>query len=139
MFELDARLKSDTHVVGEWPLSVLLLHRDSNFPWCILVPKREQVSEIYDLRMGDQQRLLDESRLLARALNEIFQPDKLNIAALGNVVKQLHIHHIARFVDDPVWPNPVWGAISALEYEQEELAYRIGLLREALNKTGLRY
>ena len=137
MFELDARLKQDTVVVGQWPLSILLLHKDSNFPWCILVPKLEQISEIYELSEHDQLRLFDESRLVADALVEIFAPDKLNIAALGNVVKQLHVHHIARFMDDPAWPAPVWGAVPARDYSESRLAERLKELRTVLGPKGL--
>lgn len=132
MFELDSRLQSDTYKVGEWPLSILLMHRDSNFPWFILVPKRAGVSEIYDLNEADQLLLLAESRRLANAIGEIFRPDKLNVAALGNVVKQLHVHHIARFVSDPVWPKPVWGAIAEQAYDDETLRTRIASLRREL-------
>ncbi|RLA44845.1 MAG: HIT family protein [Gammaproteobacteria bacterium] len=139
MFELDYRLKNDTDIIGEWPLSVLLLHRDSNFPWCILVPKRANMSEIYELSEGDQQSLLEESRMLAHALMGVFRPDKLNVAALGNVVKQLHIHHIARFVGDSAWPGPVWGAVAMKEYKGNAFADRIEVLRKALSGTGLHW
>ena len=137
MFKLDDRLGNDTHFVGEWSLSLLLLHVDSNFPWCILVPKREQVCEIFELKEEDQLGLLDESRLLATALMEIFRPDKLNVAALGNMVKQLHVHHIARYQDDVAWPAPVWGAVSFKEYEADALKLRISSLRKVLRPTGL--
>ncbi len=137
MFELDERLKNDTHVVGEWPLSMLLLLDDCNFPWCILVPKREGIGDIYELDLGDQIRLLEESERLANALTEIFRPDKLNIAALGNVVRQLHIHHIARYVDDRAWPAPVWGAVPIKKYSDNVLKERIDALRRVLTETGL--
>lgn len=137
MFELDAQLQSDTYKVGEWPLSILLMHRDSNFPWFILVPKRAGVSEIYDLNEADQLLLLAESRRLANAIGEIFRPDKLNVAALGNVVNQLHVHHIARFVSDPVWPKPVWGAIAEQAYDDETLRTRIASLRRELGRSQL--
>ena len=139
MFKLDDRLKNDTHFVGEWSLSLLLLHGDSNYPWFILVPKRAQICEIYELREEDQLGLFDESRILTTALMEIFRPDKLNIAALGNVVKQLHVHHIARYEDDVAWPAPVWGAVSLKEYETDALKLRISALRKALRETGLNW
>jgi diadenosine tetraphosphate (Ap4A) HIT family hydrolase len=137
MFELDATLKSDTYVLGEWPLSLVLLHRDSNYPWCILVPKCEQASEIYDLSEAEQLLLLEESRYLARAMVSAFSPHKLNIAALGNIVKQLHIHHIARFEHDQAWPQPVWGVVQATSYSEDTLASRLGVLRQLLGKDGL--
>ena len=133
MFELDTRLKNDTQVIGEWPLSVVLLHRDSNFPWCILVPRREGVTEIYQLNDEDQQTLFEESRLLSRAMTTVFAPDKMNIAALGNVVKQLHIHHVARYVDDAAWPAPVWGTVPEKDYEDSHLRERVEILRSELD------
>ncbi|MBV1931491.1 MAG: HIT family protein [Porticoccaceae bacterium] len=133
MFELDSRLKNDTYVIGAWPLSAVLLHRDSNFPWCILVPRREGVTEIYQLNDLDQQALFEESRLLSRVMTTVFAPDKMNIAALGNVVKQLHIHHIARYVDDAVWPAPVWGAVVEKDYEDSNLRERVEVLRSELD------
>jgi diadenosine tetraphosphate (Ap4A) HIT family hydrolase len=133
MFELDTRLKNDTYVIGEWPLSVVLLHRDSNFPWCILVPRREDVSEIYQLNDRDQHALFEESRMLSHAMTTVFAPDKMNIAALGNVVKQLHIHHVARYVDDAAWPAPVWGAVPEKDYGDSNLRERIEILRSELD------
>ncbi len=133
MFELDSRLDDDTHFIGEWPLSVVLLHRDSAFPWCILVPRREGTTEVYQLNDLDQQALLEESRLLSRVMTTVFAPDKMNIAALGNVVKQLHIHHIARYVDDAAWPDPVWGAAPEKHYEESKLRERVRILRSELD------
>lgn len=133
MFELDARLKNDTYALGEWPLSMVLLHRDSNFPWCILVPKRAGASEIHTLNDRDQLALFEESRLLSRAMATVFAPDKMNIAALGNVVKQLHVHHVARYVNDAAWPAPVWGAVPEKAYEDSNLRVRIEMLRSELD------
>lgn len=109
MFELHTRLEQDTLRVGDFPLCRLLLMNDSTYPWFILVPRRNEIREIYELTQGDQRQLLEESSHLAEVLVRIFQADKLNIAALGNMVPQLHIHHIVRYQDDPAWPNPVWG------------------------------
>lgn len=137
MFELDKRLQEDTCLIGDLTLSRVLLHRDANYPWCILVPRRKGLREIYQLEELEQVQLLEESRVLAAAMTALFTPDKLNVAALGNVVSQLHIHHIVRFTDDPAWPGPVWGAVAAKAYASGELDVRIELLRGALTAQGL--
>jgi len=128
MFELHPRLAEDCIVVSDLPLCRLLLMNDANYPWFILVPRREGVREIFELTEEDQRQLLKESSALSRALVEQFAPDKINVAALGNMVPQLHIHHIARFSSDPAWPAPVWGHTPACPYPQgeaEALAARI--------------
>jgi diadenosine tetraphosphate (Ap4A) HIT family hydrolase len=117
MFTLDKTLQQDCIVLGEFPLSLLLLMNDRNFPWFILVPKRAGIQEIFQLCSEDQHQLLDESTLLASTLAKLFNADKMNIAALGNVVKQLHVHHVVRYESDPVWPAPIWGKIPAQPYE----------------------
>ena len=137
MFELDHRLREDTSVIGDLHLSRVLLHRDANYPWCILVPRRKGIREIFELKEIEQMTLLDESRALAAVMTALFQPDKLNIAALGNVVSQLHVHHIARFKDDPAWPAPVWGARAAKVYGPGKREARIEQLRLALKIHGL--
>lgn len=132
MFILDKRLQKDTLLVGRFELCLLLLHRDSNYPWFILVPQREGASEIYHLSPPEQQLLLTESELVARALTSLFAPDKLNIAMLGNIVAQLHIHHVARFKTDISWPGPIWGAAPAGEYQTAVLEQRLESMRNAL-------
>lgn len=132
MFTLDERLQQDTLVVGRFELCLLLLHRDSNYPWFILVPQREGATEIYHLSLAEQQLLLAESALVAEALTSVFSPDKLNIAMLGNIVSQLHIHHVARFKTDASWPGPIWGAAPAVEYEAGIGEERIERMRRAL-------
>lgn len=109
MYRLDDRLANDTRHVGQLPLCEVLLMDDSQFPWVILVPRCENVVEILDLSTEEQSQLWQESRLVSLALRELFSPDKLNIAALGNVVSQLHVHHIVRYTSDVAWPAPVWG------------------------------
>jgi len=116
------QLLADCLLIGRFPLCRLLLSRDANYPWCILVPDREDVSEIHQLSDADQQQLIRESSLLARVLVKVFSPDKLNIAALGNVVPQLHLHHIVRYRNDPAWPAPVWGRVAARPYDERQLA-----------------
>jgi diadenosine tetraphosphate (Ap4A) HIT family hydrolase len=106
-FQLHPRLKANCAVVGDLPLCRLLLMDDANYPWCILVPRRNDIREIYELSEADQQQLLRESSTLARVMMELFTAEKMNIAALGNVVPQLHVHHIARYARDAAWPKPV--------------------------------
>lgn len=125
MFELHPRLAADTLIVGEFKLSQLLIHRDANYPWFILVPKRPDVMEIYHLSEEDRIQLMVESCMLAEALVDVFSPDKINIATLGNIVPQLHMHHVARYKTDGAWPNPIWGAQPTLDYRQEDLQHRI--------------
>jgi diadenosine tetraphosphate (Ap4A) HIT family hydrolase len=132
MFQLHPQLAQDCDVLGRFELCHLLLMRDANYPWCILVPDREDVTEIYQLAPEDQQQLMRESSLLARAMVRTFSADKMNVAALGNVVPQLHIHHIARRRDDPAWPAPVWGKIPALAYSGAGLRETVARLRQSL-------
>ncbi|MGV6807183.1 MAG: HIT domain-containing protein [bacterium] len=132
MFELHPRLAQDSLEIGRFPLGLLLLSKDANYPWLILVPQREDVSEIHHLSEGDQQQLLKESCILAEVMVDLFDADKLNIAALGNMVPQLHIHHIARYTSDPAWPNPIWGAVPAKPYDENPLNRRVSAIRNAL-------
>ncbi|MDY6891128.1 MAG: HIT domain-containing protein [Pseudomonadota bacterium] len=108
-FELDPRLAADTVAIGDYPLCRLLLMNDSHYPWFILVPRRAGVTELYHLSASEQQQLLQEASSLAETLADLFQARKMNIAALGNQVAQLHLHVIVRREDDPAWPGPVWG------------------------------
>lgn len=134
MFKLHAQLQNDCIQVMDLPLSRLLLLNDVNFPWFVLVPRREKITEIYQLEKADQHQLLEESNALSQFMVEQFKPDKLNIAALGNVVPQLHIHHIARYKDDLVWPAPVWGKLAAIPYTEEQSNELIELSRNWLKK-----
>jgi len=120
MFILDPQLRKDTLFVGELPLSLVLLMNDRTYPWFILVPRRPDIREIFELSDQDQGQLLRESTQLARILSEICRPDKMNIAALGNMVPQLHLHHIVRYRTDPAWPAPVWGKTPAVPYSPHE-------------------
>ncbi len=117
---LHPQLQRDCFVVGRFELSLLLLMNDSQYPWFILVPQREHITEIHHLTEQDQQQYLRESSLLSIALEQAFRADKINIAALGNMVPQLHIHHIARYQDDIAWPKPIWGLHPAKAYSDEE-------------------
>jgi diadenosine tetraphosphate (Ap4A) HIT family hydrolase len=131
-FVLDPRLAGDAHHVGDLELSRVLLMDDARFPWLILVPRRANLRELTDLDTGDQQRLLAEIDRCARVLHALEKPDKLNIAALGNVVAQLHVHVIARRASDAAWPRPVWGFGERVAHASPELHDRLGALREAL-------
>ena len=121
MIKLHPQLEKDCIKLGEFTLCSLLLLNDSNYPWFILLPNREGITEIHQLSEGDQQQLMSESMFFSQCLEQVFQADKLNIAALGNVVPQLHIHHIARFITDACWPAPVWGKVSATPYNEVQL------------------
>lgn len=132
MFELHPRLAEDTVPVGRFPLSLLRLSKDANYPWCILIPQREDVFEIHHLSEEDQQQLMRESCRLAEVMTSVFDADKMNVAALGNQVRPLHLHHIARFETDPAWPQPIWGAKPANQYSTEQLQDRLEHLRAAL-------
>lgn len=120
-FELDSRLANDCITLGDFPLCRLLLMNDANYPWFILVPRRAEATEIYHLSPQEQQQLLHESSFLAENLHDIFDGRKMNIAALGNMVHQLHIHHVVRYESDPAWPAPVWGALPAKPYSAEQI------------------
>jgi len=131
-FTLDPRLTADSHAIGALPFSELLLIDDARYPWVILVPRIAGARELIDLDEGDQRLLLGEIDRVARALESLLHPDKLNIAALGNVVPQLHVHVIARFTSDAAWPNPVWGRGERVAYGERERAARVAALRTAL-------
>nr|WP_277818209.1 HIT domain-containing protein [Pseudomonas putida] len=113
---MDLRLQQDSLVLGDLPLCRLLLSKDANYPWFILVPKRAGVSELFDLSPDDQAQLWKETTCLAEALKTEFAADKMNVATLGNVVSQLHMHVIVRRHGDAAWPAPVWGKVPAVEY-----------------------
>ncbi len=121
MFVLDSRLQQDSLVLGDFPLCRLLLSKDANYPWFILVPRRADISEVFQLEGDDQQRLWSETSYLAEALQAAFAADKMNVAALGNVVSQLHMHVIVRYRDDAAWPAPVWGKCQAQAYTDEQV------------------
>jgi diadenosine tetraphosphate (Ap4A) HIT family hydrolase len=122
MFELHEKLATDCWYLGDFPLCALLLARDANYPWFILVPRVSDIEEIYPLDARQREQLLGESCLLSEHLQRQFSADKLNIAALGNVVPQLHLHHIVRMRDDAAWPGPVWGVVPATTYPPVALA-----------------
>lgn len=131
-FQLHPRLQQDCLHVAQLGLSQLLMMNDSQYPWFILVPRRAGISEIYQLVETDRQRLWAESCLLAEQLQTLYRPDKLNIAAIGNLVPQLHLHHLVRYRQDASWPAPVWGQRPPQPYAQTQANTEIAKLREAL-------
>jgi diadenosine tetraphosphate (Ap4A) HIT family hydrolase len=128
LFLLHPQLVQDTIELADFPLCKLLLCNDSAYPWFILVPKVANTSEIYQLDWQQQQQLLNESSLLSELLMQVFAGDKMNVAALGNMVEQLHVHHVVRFKTDSQWPKPIWGQQAAKPYSEAEIT----LLREKL-------
>lgn len=132
-WSLDPRLAADTHHVASLGLSELLLMDDRQYPWLILVPRAVGAIEWMDLPSPDAHALLDEVALAGRLLRTLHAPEKLNVAALGNVVAQLHVHVVARFRGDPAWPRPVWSAVPVSRYEPADLAAGLHALRAALS------
>ena len=137
IWSLDPQLALDTVAVSDLPLARVLLANDANYPWLILVPRLPGVVELIDLEENAQVQLLGEVAAAARALKAITACDKLNIAALGNQVPQLHVHVIARRRTDPAWPKPVWGVKAPLAYEQDGHAAFIESLRQRLKCEGM--
>ena len=132
-FELDPQLEKDTVLISDWHLCQVRLMNDSRYPWVILIPKVDGVSEIHELAEEQQQLLLGESMRLSKALDQLFSPYKLNIAALGNMVRQLHVHHIVRFENDASFPRPVWGVGEAVPYDAATLNDTVSGLQIALD------
>lgn len=128
-FQLHPKLAADTLVIGDWPLCRVLLMNDAQYPWAILVPRRVGLREAYELDATDQQCLLAESNHLGREMMRTFAGEKLNVAALGNLVPQLHVHHVVRCASDPAWPAPVWGRLPPQVYSPVEKERRLGELQ----------
>jgi diadenosine tetraphosphate (Ap4A) HIT family hydrolase len=133
-WSLHPQLHADTVLVCDLALSRVLAMNDANFPWLILVPRRAGVSEIFDLG-AEQATLFNEVSLLSRVLKDVTQCDKLNMAAIGNVVPQLHVHIVARRKDDALWPKPVWGAAPPRAYDPAALERFATAIRERLRGT----
>jgi diadenosine tetraphosphate (Ap4A) HIT family hydrolase len=129
---LDPRLERDTAAVGDLPLCRVLLINDANYPWLLLVPRRQGIVDIIDLDAAHQVQLMGEIADAARALKAVTGCDKINVAALGNVVAQLHVHVIARSRGDAAWPKPVWNAVPARAYQQAAAEMLIATLRQRL-------
>ncbi|MGB7994986.1 MAG: HIT domain-containing protein [Photobacterium halotolerans] len=135
-FTLHPRLSADTQWIGDLPLCRVLLSKEAIGPWLILVPRYDALREIHHMSAADQQQLMVESSSTAQLLETYFSPDKINIGALGNLVPQLHVHHIARFTTDIAWPGPVWGNTDGSqrsEEERQQLVERLQLLFSQVN------
>ena len=131
-FVLDARLAADTLPLGDLALSRVLLMNDARFPWLILVPRRAGLAELLDLSEGERALLMEEAMATGRALRVCAPCDKLNVGALGNIVRQLHLHVVSRVEGDPAWPGPVWGSGAAKPYDANWLKSMAGALRREL-------
>ena len=131
-FTLHEKLAADCEWLGDLALCRLLLMRDDRFPWTILVPRLEDLRDFHDLPRQHALALFDDIETVSRALIDIFAADKINVAALGNQVPQLHVHVIARHVGDVAWPGPVWNAGIAENADLDTLAERAAALRGAL-------
>jgi diadenosine tetraphosphate (Ap4A) HIT family hydrolase len=127
-FVMDKRLEESSFFIMDFPLCRVALRNDSTYPWLYLVPRRENVREIFDLGAQDQNLLIQEIAKAASGLNAIYKPEKINTAALGNMVPQLHVHVFARFKNDPAWPRPVW-AVQADEIPYTESAKELELTK----------
>lgn len=131
-WSLDPRLAADTVAVCDLALSRLLAMNDADFPWLILVPRRAGARDMIDLG-AEQKLLMDEIAVVSRALKNETHCDKLNVAAIGNVVPQLHVHIVARRSGDPLWPKPIWGATAGRHYETAALAQFAAAIRSRVH------
>jgi diadenosine tetraphosphate (Ap4A) HIT family hydrolase len=139
IFELHPRLTQDCIAIGRFDLCQLLLMNDSQYPWFILVPERTDLQEIYQLSKADQELLTKESSYLAENLSILYKADKMNIATIGNLVPQLHIHHIVRYRSDKAWPAPVWGKFPAVPYTEQQIADNLERINDRLTlSSGLK-
>ena len=130
-FQLHERLAADTHPIADWPLCRVLLMDEAAFPWLVLVPRRVGLRDLHNLDPTDLTLAASEIVRASHLLEDLFRPDKMNVAALGNKVAQLHIHVIARFATDAAWPKPVWGVTPHAPYDPVPLKERLEALRNA--------
>jgi diadenosine tetraphosphate (Ap4A) HIT family hydrolase len=133
MYQLHRQLKQDTHRIGQFELCDVLLMNDARYPWVILVPRVANMRELHELSDEQQKRLMLESSFTAKTMVELFSAHKMNVAALGNMVEQLHLHHVARFPTDATWPKPIWGVGNAEPYSDMAANVMLSQLRRALD------
>ncbi|MDO9213416.1 MAG: HIT domain-containing protein [Methylococcales bacterium] len=133
-FQLHPRLQQDCITIGRFELCRLLMMNDSQYPWFILVPEISNLTELYQLDKTQRELLMEESCYLAENLAELFQADKMNIANIGNMVAQLHIHHIVRYQTDSAWPAPVWGKFAAVPYTEAQITERVSQMTARLSE-----
>ena len=131
-FQLHPRLEQDCIAIGRFELCQLLMMNDSQYPWFVLVPERAAVQEIYQLNKAERELLTEESSYLAENMAALYKADKMNIAAIGNLVPQLHIHHIVRYRTDKAWPAPVWGKFATVPYTEQQIAGNVARIRDQL-------
>ncbi|MBI1363554.1 MAG: HIT domain-containing protein [Proteobacteria bacterium] len=132
MFALHPQLQADTFPVTDLQLCRVLLMNDCNYPWVILVPRKDNIREIHQLDGAERQTLMDEMSNVAQKLEHAFSAKKMNVAALGNMVPQLHVHVVARFEEDPAWPTPIWGKVPAKPYDEQSKALMLERVRSLL-------
>ncbi len=136
LFQLHPRLQEDCITVGRFDLCQLLIMNDSQYPWFILVPELIDMIEMYQLSRTERLMLTEESHYLAKNLAILFEADKMNIASIGNLVPQLHLHHIVRYQTDKAWPAPVWGKLAPIPYTADQLTDTIIRVREQLTSLN---
>jgi len=134
-FTLHPRLEADTRFVADLPLCRVQLMTDARFPWLILIPRRTSLRELTDIHPEDRGIAFDDIERASEALRRLYTPTRINVAAIGNIVTQLHIHVVARLTTDAVWPATVWGNGTAELYDDAALAQRIGELRTQLSPS----
>ena len=132
-FKLHPVLTKDCIQLGRFELCMVLLMNDEHYPWVILVPQVDNIREAFELSEAQQQLLMKESNFVSKAMSEMFHADKMNQAALGNMVPQLHIHHVARFKSDVAWPAPIWGKVTPKAYDEKGLEAMIAKLNQGLS------
>lgn len=134
-FTLDKRLEDSSHFIEDWPLCRVSLKSDRTWPWLYLVPRRDGIREIYELTAADQMQLITEMGMAQQALQTLYTPDKINTAALGNMVPQLHIHIFARYKTDAAWPRPVWAIqTDEIPYTETDKLAEIQKLKSCFEK-----
>ncbi|MFT6268995.1 MAG: diadenosine tetraphosphate (Ap4A) HIT family hydrolase [Alphaproteobacteria bacterium] len=131
-FKLDRRLEQDSSFVAEIGISQVRLSHDSRYPWLLVIPQINECFELDELSFNQQIDVMKASNIISKVLKDCFSPDKLNIACLGNIVKQLHIHHVARFEYDAVWPGPIWGQGVSVPYVDNARETQLVLLRDSI-------
>lgn len=137
MFSLHPQLENDTHLIGDLPLCHVLLMNNAHFPWLILVPRRTHLKELFDLSSEDYTQCMQEIRMVSEKFCAFTKADKINVAALGSMVPQLHVHIIARYKSDKAWPNPVWNSgVAPIPYEESALLAILADLKKMLLPTN---
>lgn len=137
MFCIDERIQSTCFTLGDWPLSRVLLKNEIQFPWLILVPRKDNIQEIHQLDKDERNQLMEEINQLSLLMTGYFKPNKLNVGALGNIVSQLHVHVVSRSTNDCLWPQGIWQpGLSAIPYDEEQLSILIPKLSALISTAG---